>query len=121
MKYSMIPLWCLFVLACSKNAGGTAEDLLTKEAKLINQLAVDGCGWHFGVDLEDEYGQFAADEESQKDVVEPFIQSLSSQNGLYSVPVEITFKLTNNKRDVLCGWNKTSNMEVIEIKAIREL
>ncbi|MDZ4708918.1 MAG: hypothetical protein SH818_11015 [Saprospiraceae bacterium] len=121
MKYSTILLWCLFVLACSKNGAAIAEDYLTKEAKLVNQLAVDGCGWHFGVDLDGEYGQFAADEATQRDVVEPFIQRLSSQNGVYSVKVEITFKLTNNKRDVLCGWNKTNSMEVIELKAIREL
>jgi len=121
MKYSMVLLWCLMVLACSKDGGENTDGYLTKEALLVNHLAVDGCGWHFSVTTGDANGQFAADETSQGNQVEPFIQSLSSQNGLYSIKVEITFKLTQNKRDVQCGWGKKTSMDEIEIKGIKKL
>lgn len=121
MKFTFLLFWSILASACTKNESGTGGEYLTREARLINQLAVDGCGWHFGLQLNDEYGQFAADQGSNESLVEPFIQSISSQNGVYSVNVEITFKLTQNKREVQCGWGKKSNMDEIEIKEIKKL
>lgn len=107
----------LFVsVACSTKVN-PAND--TKSiAKLANSLPVDGCDWHFTVTLDKVTTEYAASE-SSKEKVNTIIQAATPKYGVYSVDVEMTYRLTGNKKSVQCGWGKTSEMDEIEISEIK--
>lgn len=120
MKYAFILLWGLFSMACNKSDGDNQAFIKT-EAILANKLAVDGCSWHFSIDTEGITLQAAATEKSHDLVIEPFIETLQNQNGLFDNKVEILYRPTNNKRDVTCGWNTVTKMDEIEVKQIKKI
>jgi len=93
------------------------ETAITK-AKLVNALAVDGCDWHFTVDLKDEMVSYLPSD-SSKEKVNSIIQVATAQYGVYSVDVEMKYTLTGKKQTVKCGWGKTNEMDEIEISEIR--
>lgn len=121
MKYTMIFLWCLVALACSKNEGDASSEYFTSEALLINQLPVDGCSWHFSITQGDVNLRYSADAGSEERLIQPFIQTQSPTYGVYSIKVEISFRLTQKKRDVICGWNTILSMSEIEITSIKKI
>lgn len=121
MQPSMIIIWCLLSLACSKSGGDQVTDYFTTEALLVNQLPVDGCSWHFSIAQNDTTLRYAADQASEESLVLPFIQTQQPSYGVYSLKVEISFRSTQKKRDVVCGWNTISNMDEIEIISILKI
>lgn len=111
-------LLVLGALACSSKIN-PAND--TKNvAKLSNSLPVDGCDWHFTVTVDKVTTEYAASE-SSKEKVNTIIQAATPKYGVYSIDVEMTYRLTGNKKSVQCGWGKTSEMDEIEISEIKAL
>ncbi|WP_373550163.1 hypothetical protein [Haliscomenobacter sp.] len=103
-----------------ENAVAKLEGYAEHEAILQNQLPVDGCDWHFGVDLDDEWGQFVADKASQPKV-DALILQAEPVYGISQVKVKIRYRLTGNEREVQCGWNTKTKMAEIEIASIEKL
>jgi hypothetical protein len=122
MKLYLVLITALLLATCHPDAVLNDGDYLTQEATLSDNLPVDGCSWHFTVNLGDKQEQYLANETSQAKV-DAIIQSLQSvsSNGLYSTKVEMTYKLTGNKRSVQCGWGKTSEMDEIDISSIKKI
>ncbi|MFN8346349.1 MAG: hypothetical protein U0X91_15205 [Spirosomataceae bacterium] len=111
-------LLILVAMACSSKINPAAE--IKSTAQLINMLPVDGCGWHFTVGTGSETHEYAASDASQEKV-NTIIQGATPKYGVYSIDVEITYRLTGNKKSVQCGWGKTSEMEEIELSDIKLL
>lgn len=121
IKYVVILVSLMFPVACSQSVVESAEnDLITKKGLLLNQLAVDGCSWHFAVAMGDEWGQYLASDQSNH-LVYPLIEKAMTLTGTYSIGVEITFRLTGRKKEVECGWGKHLSMDEIEVVQIREV
>lgn len=124
-KYAVILVCLVFSVACTQSVVESAvesadNDLITKKALLLNQLAVDGCSWHFAVAMGDEWGQYLASDKTSH-LVYPLIEKAMSQTGTYSIGVEITFRLTGAKKEVECGWGKRLSMDEIEVVQVREI
>ncbi|MDX2068189.1 MAG: hypothetical protein SFV55_07160 [Haliscomenobacter sp.] len=96
------------------------EDYAEAEAVLINQLPVDGCDWHFGVDLGDEWGEFVPNKSSQPKV-DALIKQASMEFGIAQVKVKMRYRLTGTQQEVQCGWNQKAKMEEIDIASIERL
>lgn len=120
-KYAVILVCLMFPVACSQSVVEVAEnDLITKKGLLLNQLAVDGCGWHFAVAMGDEWGQYLASDKTNH-LVYPLIEKAKTLTGTYSIGVEITFRLTGAKKEVECGWGTRLSMDEIEVVQVREV
>lgn len=121
IKYAVFLVCLMFPVACSQSVVEVAEnDLITKKALLLNQLAVDGCGWHFAVAMGDEWGQYLASDKTNH-LVYPLIEKAMTLTGTYSIGVEITFRLTGAKKEVECGWGTHLSMDEIEVVQVREV
>ena len=120
-KYAVILVGLMLSVACSQSVVEVADnDLITKKGLLLNQLAVDGCGWHFAVAMGDEWGQYLASDKTNH-LVYPLIEKAMTLTGTYSIGVEITFRLTGAKKEVECGWGRDLSMDEIEVVQVREV
>jgi hypothetical protein len=120
--YILIASVCLVVLqyGCEKSNSITeASEIQSREVNLIHNIAVDGCEWHFGVDLDDEYGMWTVIPASDK-LLADFIKGQSGQNGLYFIKVMIEYKHSNTEREVQCGWGTKQKMPAIELLSIQK-
>lgn len=122
----MSKIWAfLFPLLLSIGCTGSGElsnlkDYSENEALLANQLPVDGCDWHFGVDLGDEWGQYVADDKS-KPKVDKIIQAAANEANIWNIKVWIRYRLTGRQKEVECGWRTTTKMDEIEVLEIKRL
>lgn len=107
----------ILITACQSDVN--PNRVLTK-AKLVNALAVDGCGWHFEVNLTDEISSYVANDASNEKV-NTLISQAKDQYGIYVLEVEMSFELTGKKKKVTCGWGKTPEFEEINIQEIKVL
>lgn len=96
------------------------EAFTESEATLSNQLPVDGCDWHFSVDLKDAWGQFVPDAASQPKV-DALIKLAEQQFGIAQIKVNMRYRLTGKEREVQCGWGKKTMMAEIDIASIQKL
>ncbi|WP_428654427.1 hypothetical protein [Runella sp.] len=107
----------LLVGLLSCNSGITPKDSITTKAKLANALAVDGCDWHISVEVDKQTTTFLPSD-SSKEKVNSLIQMAVAQYGVYSVDVEMKYKLTGKKQTVKCGWGKTGEYDEIDVLEI---
>jgi hypothetical protein len=120
-KILWVALLFLGLQTCTDEAAvEKLEEYTESEATLSNQLPVDGCDWHFGVDLKDEWGQFVADAESQPKV-DALIKVAQQQFGIAQVKVKMRYRLTGKEREVQCGWGQKVKMAEISIAKIERL
>ena len=105
---------------CTEEAVAKLEGYTEAEAVLVNQLPVDGCDWHFGVDLGDEWGQFVPNKASQPKV-DALIKQASMEYGIAQVKVKMRYRLTGDEQEVQCGWNRKTKMAEIDIASIEKL
>ncbi|MBK7609635.1 MAG: hypothetical protein IPO69_05500 [Saprospiraceae bacterium] len=110
----------LIIFSCGDKGTDLSDEFVTVEAKLVNQLPVDGCGWHFTLPLGDEWGQYVADDHSEAKV-DNIISQVASNNGIFEIKVNITFRLTGKTKEVQCGWGKKAAMDEIEVKELKAL
>ncbi len=96
------------------------QETTVSKAKLVNALAIDGCDWHFTVDLKDIMVSYLPSD-SSKEKVNSIIQAATAQYGVYSVNVEMKYTLTGKKQTVKCGWGKTAEYDEIDIAEIKVL
>lgn len=108
------PLSCL-LFNCDRDSY-TEVQKVKANAYLVNSLAVDGCSWHFeGIDSKKNY---AANNASQGKI-DALVKSLTSENGMYRIPVTVQYALTGNKKSIVCGWGRKAEAEEINIYVLK--
>lgn len=117
MKYGILLLLFSGLISCESKVAYEDQDYAIAEATLANNLAVDGCSWHFSITKGSEFTQYTNDASSQN-LVDKIILKANNQSGVWSIKVKITYRLTDAKKDVQCGWNTVTKMEEISIKEI---
>ncbi|TDE18519.1 hypothetical protein [Dyadobacter psychrotolerans] len=96
------------------------NDILKAEVQEVdavwsNQLASDGCAWHFTVISADSTFSLAASDGSLKTIE----KALGKLEGAYSfTDVHLKYSLTGAKKEVQCGWGKKVNYDEIEVHEI---
>jgi hypothetical protein len=121
-KISLLLILALFgVFACdySSEQELSAATEEWSNARLTNQLPVDGCDWHLGVDLKDEWGQYVPNDQTAS-VMKDFIEKNGGLNAPMFIDVQVKMKLTGKKKKVLCGWNTKTDMDEVELYEIRK-
>ncbi len=117
MKYLLIltVLHTGLLASCDRN-DYTKTQKTKADAYLANDLAADGCSWHFsGIENERYY----AANDASWDKIDALIKSAPPENGMYRIPVYVEFSLTGSKKAVQCGWGRKSEMEEINIYSLK--
>lgn len=108
----------LFSCSCTTSDSSTKDikvDSITKEGLYRNDLAADGCEWHFYF-VENNIVTTLSEDEGSKTKTEILKKQASFESGFPSIKVRFTYTMTGKNRQLKCGWNKTS--EVAEIQLI---
>lgn len=106
----------LIFLSCTNEETNEniAKDNIITEALYKYDLPADGCDWHFQIIGKSEILQLVEDDAS-KLKTEILKKEAKKVIGLPNVTVELSYKLTGKTQKVQCGWNKTQDMQEINI------
>ncbi|GAA4439492.1 hypothetical protein GCM10023091_21750 [Ravibacter arvi] len=105
------------ILGLSAGCSNHKIAVKTANAYLVNELAIDGCSWHFEQHTGEETGPTAPSEDSMKKI-NPIIESAGSRDGLFRIPVQIEFSRTGKMRAIECGWGRKVEMPEVSIHHI---
>ncbi len=127
MKTSFVIILMTMIVAC-KIDDNSNESFPIIEANAIlynNNLPVDGCAEHISlIDSKGEEIKTLLPTETSKPL---FVNLLNVEiakipkdmySGNLQIPVILTYRETQQKAELLCGWNKKSIVEAIDIISI---
>ena len=122
MRSIIILLGLLVWAGCDKSDTEISADVIETRARIVSNLAVDGCNWHFEVANADSsnitnYVPTAASEPKVKAAVPKW----NTEDAYSFIDVNIKYRLTNQKRMLECGFGSKSEVEAIEIDEIRRI
>jgi len=101
--------------ACSEENKNIDAAVIEADAVWVNQLAADGCSWHFSVASADSTLLLVPDDGS----LEKIESAIGKMEGAYSsTDVHIRYSLTSNKKLVQCGWGHNASYDEIKIREI---
>ncbi len=115
MATKILILFVIIFISCSDNnndLGSSKEEATSALYKY--DLPADGCDWHFSIYDKSETLLLIEDAAS-KPKTEILKTEAKKVIGLPNVTVLLTYKLTGKKQKVQCGWNKTQDMQEINI------
>lgn len=117
---SILFLTTLLLWAGCENSDKEIKGKVTEtRAKVVSNLAVDGCNWHFEVASADSstittYLPTVASEPKVKAAVPKW----GTEDAYFFSEVNIRYRVTNQKRTLECGFGRKSEVETIEIDGI---
>jgi len=116
MKTLMIVLGLLLAwIGCENQNRIVKAEVREADAVWSNELASDGCSWHFTVASGDSSLSFASSDRSLK-IIETAVGKIE---GAYSFTnVRIKYSLTGGKKEVQCGWGAKASYDEIEVLKI---
>jgi hypothetical protein len=117
MKMLIVLFGLLAWIGCHDENKLLDDDILEAEATWTNQLASDGCSWHFSVSSKDSTFHLLPDQASLK-VIEAEIGIIKEYYSF--TPVHLKYSYTGNKASVQCGWGKTATYDEIRVIAIHK-
>lgn len=119
----MLVLFSLLIWAgCDKSDTEISKDVVETRARIVSNLAVDGCNWHFEIVNSDSstittYIPTVASEPKVKAAVPKY----GTEDAYSFIDVNIKYRLTNQTRTLECGFGRKSEVEAIEIESISRL
>lgn len=126
MKVLSIIVLSILLNTCSAESDQNTDPLIEANAIVFNNnLPVDGCAEH--ISLIDSKGDKIKDvlptEASTvlfKNLLNAEIAKLpaNTYTGNLQVPVVLTYKPTQQKGELICGWGNKSTVDIIEIVTI---
>lgn len=121
---NLIVLLSLLVWAagCDKSDTEISKDVVESRARIVSNMAVDGCNWHFEIANADSssittYVPTVASEPKVKAAVPKW----GTEDAYSFIDVTIKYRLTNQKRTLECGFGRKSEVEAVEIDEIRRV
>lgn len=123
MKNLLILATLLLWIGCNNSDKEIEGEFVETRARIVNNLAVDGCVWHFEI--------ANADSSDIKTLVptlatEPKVKAAVPKYGTedaYSfIDIKLKYRPADTQRKITCGFGRTSavdEVEVLEISQIR--
>lgn len=127
MKILSVIILSIWVNSCTTDTDDNNAPLIEANAIIYNNsLPADGCAEH--ISLIDSKGDKIKDvlpsEASSamfKNLLDTEIAQLpkNTYTGNFQIPVVLTYKTTQEKGELICGWGNKSTVEIIEIVSIK--
>ena len=120
MKNLIVLMLSLLVwTGCDKSDTEISKDAVESRARIVSNLAVDGCNWHFEIANADSstITTYVPTVESEPKV-KAAVPKWGTEDAYSFIDVTIKYRLTNQKRTLECGFGHKSEVEAIEIDAI---
>ncbi len=116
----------ILVNTCTKETEDSAAPLIEASAIVFNNnLPVDGCAEHIAFvdakgDLIKAVLPTAASSSMFKNLINAEVAKLpaNTYSGNLEIPVVLTYRNTQEKGELECGWGKKTTVELIEIVKI---
>lgn len=114
----------VFLMSCTIEEVVEVKTVSATEIEAIlkpNGLAYDGCDTHIQIKDGSDFVMLKASEKT-KGLVEKLISDelakMPKGELIYDLPVMISYNKTNQKVELLCGWNIKRTVEEIEVLKI---
>lgn len=119
MKSIVLLTALLLWVGCQNSDKAIESEVVKSRARIVSNLAVDGCNWHFEVANADSsilttYLPTLASEPKVKAVVPKW----GTEDAYFFTEVSLSYRVTSQTRTLECGFGRKSEVKTIEIGKI---
>ena len=117
---SILFLTTLLLWAGCENSDKEIKGEVTEaSAKVVSNLAVDGCTWHFeGANADSSTITTYLPTVASEPKVKAAVPKWGTEDAYFFSEVNISYRVTSQKRTLECGLGRKSEVETIEIDGI---
>lgn len=101
--------------SCSEESDINEAVTVEADAVWMNQLAADGCSWHFSIESGDSTLNIVPTDGSIKKI-ENAVGKI--EDAYSSTNVHLKYSLTGKKKDVECGWGSKASFDEVTVYEI---
>ena len=122
MKSILFLTTLLLWAGCQNSDKKIKGEVTQSRARIVSNLAVDGCAWHFEIANADSstittYLPTVASEPKVKAAVPKW----GTEDAYFFTDVNLRYRVTSQKRTLECGFGHKSEVETIEIDEISRI
>lgn len=112
----------IFTLSCHKSDKNTPDDTVATRARIVSNLAVDGCNWHIEVANADSTNiETFIPTLATESMVKAAVPAFGTEDAYSFIDISLKYRRANTKRDLLCGFRRILSVEEIEVLEINKI
>ncbi len=107
--------------ACHKSDKAVASETVETRARIVSNLAVDGCNWHFEIANADSSNiETFIPTLATEPRVKAAVPAFGTEDAYSFIDISLKYRRANTKRDLLCGFRRTLSVDEIEVLEISQ-
>ncbi len=112
----------VFTMACHRSDKNMPGETVATRARIVSNLAVDGCNWHIEVANADSSNtETFIPTLATEPMVKAAVPAFGTEDAYSFINISLKYRRANTKRDLLCGFLRTLSVEEIEVLEIRKI
>lgn len=123
MKNLLILATLFLGVSCNKSNKNIEGEVVETRARIVNNLAVDGCEWHFEVANADSSNlKTLVPTLATEPKVKAAVPKYDTEDAYSLIDINLKYRPAGTQRKITCGFgrmNSVDEVEVLEISPIR--
>lgn len=123
MKNLLILSTLFLWMGCNKSENNIEGEVVETRARIVSNLAVDGCEWHFEVASKDSLNiTTLVPTLATEPKVKAAVPKYGTQDAYSFIDIDLKYRPAGTQRKITCGFgsmNAVDEVEVLEISQIR--
>jgi hypothetical protein len=116
--FASLLLWA----GCDNSTMEVEGEVIETRARIVNNLAVDGCDWHFEVASADSTDIVTlVPTLASEPKVKAAVPKWGTQDAYSFVDVNLKYRPTDQERSLTCGFGQTTQADAVEVLEISQV
>ncbi|GHB71186.1 hypothetical protein [Persicitalea jodogahamensis] len=122
MKYLIVLATLFFWVSCNKSDNAIDSEVIETRARIVNNLAVDGCEWHFEIANADSSDiKTLVPTLATEPIVKAAVPKYGTEDAYSFIDIDLKYRLTGTQRKITCGFGSTPSVDEVEVLEISRL
>ena len=116
----MMALLLVAAVGCDKSDQELDGEVVETRARIVNNLAVDGCSWHFEVTNRDSSKITSlVPTLATEPTVKSAVPKWGTEDAYSFINVNLKYRRAGTSREIPCGFGTMQDMDEVEVVEVR--
>jgi hypothetical protein len=122
MKNVLILATLFFGISCNQSDKEIEGETVETRARIVSNLAVDGCEWHFEVANADSSNiEILVPTRATEPKVEIAVPKYGTEDAYSFIDINLKYRPAGTQRKITCGFGRVIAVEEVEVLEISQI
>lgn len=120
---NLLLLATLFIwIGCNNSNKEIDGEVVETRARIVNNLAVDGCEWHFEItDVDSSNIKTVVPTRATEPKVKAAVPKYGTEDAYSFIDINLKYRPTGTQRKITCGFGSMSTVDEVEVLEISQI